>query len=411
MEKLTKRNGIRRSKPGTSPATPIVVTSPAAKVITYPINAPITATTAFISQSKLQHNAKTIHAFCPSATLCGVVKANAYGHGAEIVTSALTNSPVNSFAVSSIDEAKLITDAAMGKSILVTIPSHVDIDPKNIIFAQQKQLHLTVSSMTGFASMVKLLNPKYPKLSVHIKLDSGMGRIGISPTQFAMLLAAIQKEPMVQLRGVYTHFATSQNDINFVETQTACFDQVTAAQPILNNRDIIKHACNTSGIINFNNAHYDMVRSGIGLYGYVNGEYSRKFNLRPVMQLVAPLVQIQQLKAGQTVGYGQTYTAPTDITVGVVPVGYADGISTALSNKGHMSINGIPVPIIGKVSMDLTVLDISRIDNPNASMPVTVIADNTDSPCSISSIAALTNRSPYEVMTALGSRIKRVLVQ
>jgi alanine racemase len=129
------------------------------------------------------------------------------------------------------------------------------------------------------------------------------------------------------------------------------------------------------------------------------------------MKLVAPLVQIRQLKAGHTVGYDQTYTAPKDITIGIVPIGYADGISTALSNKGHMAIDGIPVPIIGKVSMDLTVLDISRIKQPHESMPVTVIDDNIDSPCSIGSIAALSNRSPYEVMTALGSRIKRVLIQ
>jgi alanine racemase len=411
MDKFTKRNGIRRNRPGTTQVDLIKEKQPEIKVMAYPLNSSICAVTAFVSQNKLQHNAKVMHTFCPDVQLCAVVKANAYGHGAEIVTTALAKTTVNSFAVSSIDEAKMIAKRAIGKPILVTVPTHIDIERNNIAYAQKNNFHLTVASIAGFDALVKQLHPNYPKLAIHIKLDTGLGRIGISSNQFSMLLAMIQKEKMINLCGVYTHFATTDLDSNFVATQKSIFDQIIADQPHLQNRNIIKHACNTSGIINFSNAHYNMVRSGIGLYGYLSGDYSRKFNLRPVMKLVAPLVQIRQLKAGQTVGYDQTYTAPKDITIGIVPIGYADGISTALSNKGHMAIDGIPVPIIGKVSMDLTVLDISRIKQPHESMPVTVIDDNIDSPCSIGSIAALSNRSPYEVMTALGSRIKRVLIQ
>ncbi len=376
---------------------------------------------AYLSRKNLRHNAGRLKTIIgPAATLCAVVKANGYGHNARDIVNSLSVPPENTgpelqgdyascFAVFNIEEAVQIHPFVTAKTILVMSPLFDGLDAELIELAQARGFHCTIASTDAVQHLETVLSSNAEKLPVHLKLDTGMGRVGVLPDEAGMLLDRIQHSQRLHLAGVYTHFADA-DDVAFTEHQLCTFEKFLARNGLKERNDVIKHAANTAGILKVPDARFDMVRCGIGLYGYTNieGEANPDWDLKPVLRVEAPVVQVKRIAAGQSCGYDRTFFAQRDTTIGIVPIGYADGLFRELSNRACMRYDNIDLPIVGRISMNMTIVDLSHVPEPHEGMTVTVLDDKPDSPCNAQALAKLAGTIPYEILTALGNRIKRV---
>ncbi len=374
---------------------------------------------ARINADNLRHNAFQLKKMCGFKTrLCAVVKANAYGHDARLAVSNLGVDLANSFMVSTIEEAEQIHHLTGGRSILVTCPLYDGIDRELIRLAKARQFHCSVCTEDALHYVSDILSESYnadnpTRLRVHLKVDTGMTRLGCNASDSVYMAEALSESRYVKLAGIYSHMATADDNAGYADEQLKIYQQVLKnTAEWTDYRSVIKHFCNTAGSIAMPQARYDMIRCGLGLYGYASapGELDQQLDLKPVLKVIAPVVLTRKIAAGRAVGYGCSYTAPHDMTIGVIPVGYADGFFRAYSNKAVLRCNGFDAPVIGKVSMDLTVLDLSRVPQASEGMAVTVIDDDKTSPCSAENLAKIADTIPYEVFIAIGNRVKRELV-
>jgi len=383
------------------------------------------AVKGYISREKLRHNAALLKTIIgPSVGLCAVVKANSYGHNARDIVSTL-NAPLespepnvrgdyaSSFAVFNIEEAEQIHPFVPKKTILVMSPLFDGLDRELVELAQMRGFHCTIASAGAVEYLETVLNPKAEKLNVHLKLDTGMGRVGALPDEAAILLDMIQHSQRLQLSGVCTHFAAAATDAAFTEHQLCTFEKFLARSGLKERDDVIRHAANTAAALKVPAARFDMVRCGIGLYGYTNieGKANPDWDFKPVLRVEAPVIQVKRIAAGQSCGYGRTFFAQRDTTIGVVPIGYADGLFRQLSNRACMRYDDINLPIVGRISMNMTILDLSNVPEPHEGMTVTVLDDKPASPCNAQALAKLAGTIPYEILTALGNRVNRVLTE
>jgi alanine racemase len=369
---------------------------------------------AYVSRSRLRHNAAILKKHCdPRVNFCAVVKANGYGHEARSVVSSLDGSYADSFAVSSIEEAEQIYPFVSGRTILTTCPVFGGIDQQLVKLAQIRGFHCTVCSTEALRYLNDCLDEYPSPLKVHLKVDTGMGRLGCASWQAIQMLQMIDQNRKLQLVGIYTHLATADdNDMAYTRRQLAIFDDLLAATGLDNDPTVIKHSCNTSATLRLAEKHYDMVRCGIGLYGYTDAgeDVAKQLGLLPVLKVDAPLVQVKTLHKGQSCGYGRTFVAKEDMVIGIVPAGYADGLRRYLSNHACMRAQGKDVPIIGRISMDLTIVDLSKVDNPHEGMSLTVIDDSYESPCNAAALARMADTIAYEILAGIGNRVKRQFV-
>lgn len=368
---------------------------------------------AYISRANLRHNALMLKELCQGSRLCAVVKANGYGHDAKTVVSCLSDI-ADVFAVSSVEEAEQIFPFTHYKPILVACPLFSGVDRELVKLAQIRGFHCTVCSFEGLDYVSGYLDKSLPNMKLHLKVDTGMGRLGCRSEEADLLLQKIRQDDNMTLAGVYTHFATADEDsLAYTWEQWRVYAAFLETYGLRDDKTVLKHACNTSGTLRVPEAHLDMVRCGIGLYGYNNCSEGvvGEVDLRPVLKLEAPVVEVKRVCVGQTLGYGRTFAAPKDMTIGIVPLGYADGLFRCLSNLAAMRHGEHIVPIVGRISMDLTIIDLSAVPNPYEGMRVTVIDDRAGSYCNAVSLARAANTAVYEILTAIGMRIKRELVE
>ena len=370
-----------------------------------------TAVRAYVSGARLRHNVAAVKGHCADGVrFCAVVKADGYGHDASLVVGALAGDPnVDWFGVRTIGEGLLIHRWVKGKPIMVLGPIFSGIEPELVRLAQGYGFHCGVCSAAAVRYVDGVLGSAGTPLGVHLKVDTGMGRLGCAPGAAVEICGAIGASRNLKLAGIYTHLATAdETDLTFAQEQLAVFDGVLAQNGLAKDATVIKHTCNSAGALRLPGGHFDMVRVGIALYGYLCEELHGQYDLRPVLRLEAPLVEVKQIRAGQSCGYGRTFIASADMTVGVLPVGYADGLQRCLSNRGSLRIAGQYVPIVGRVSMDNTIVDLTGVANPSEGDMVTVIDDDPASRCNAQGLADLAETIPYEMLTSIGPRVQRV---
>ena len=386
---------------------------------------------AYISRKNLRHNAALIRKICGNQTkICAVVKANAYGHNAKSVVKTL-NANINDceinhlgslpqtgssvqyadcFAVSSIEEAEQIFPFAQGKNILITAPLFCGIAPELVKLAQIRAFHCTICSLDALKYLKSILDPAAGKINIHLKIETGMGRLGCYPDQAQNLLAELEPSDYFNLTGVYTHFATADEpELDFAHQQLDHFTAFLAQTKLDHRPNLTIHTSNTSAALRFPQARMDMVRCGIGLFGYTNIAESN-WDLKPVLRVEAPVIQIKTIPVGQTCGYGRTFRTQRDTRIGIVPVGYADGLFRQLSNRATMRFQNTNLPIIGRISMDLTIIDLTDCPVSHEGMSVTVVDDDPQSPANAENLAKLAGTIPYEILINIGNRVKRELV-
>jgi alanine racemase len=248
-------------------------------------------------------------------------------------------------------------------------------------------------------------------LRVHIEIETGMERCGIEPELAARLLEQIEGHHNLRLAGVFTHFATAdEEDLSYANAQIDRFERFLADYRLRGRKGVTIHASNSAGTLKLPRAHYDMVRCGIAMYGY----YSRRMPqppvpLKPILRLEAPITQLRSIPAGHSVSYGRSFISQRDTRAAILPLGYADGYRRCFSNCAKMRIGQHIVPVIGRVCMDQLILDVTDVPNVELGQMVTVLDNDHNSACSAYALAELADTICYEILTSIHAHVNRIV--
>jgi alanine racemase len=359
----------------------------------------------------------------PEARLLVAVKANAYGHGLVEVARQALESGADALGVARMPEALALRDAGIDVPILVfgyTPPSDVEA-------LLRHDLIQTVYALETAGAYSERIGKSGGRLKVHLKVDTGMGRLGILPDSRRYVepgmsvsdhaireVLAIAGLKELTLEGIFTHFASSDSaDKGFAEQQ---FNRFLAFLGQLERSGLefeVRHAANSGAIIEMPHTHLDMVRAGVSLYGLYPSDAVDKsrIDLIPVMTLKARIVHLKKVPAGFPVSYGMTHTTPSPTVIATVPVGYADGFNRRLSNRGHVLVRGQKAPIVGRVCMDLTMIDVGHIPGVALEDEVVILGRQAKAEISADEIAGLLDTINYEITSAITTRVPRVFLK
>ena len=338
--------------------------------------------------------------------IMAVIKANAYGHGDIEVAEALDDQ-VDAYGVAIPEEALKLRKHGVKKMLLILGYSGKDWF-EDII---QEGISQTVYSY----SMAKQLSDTAVNMGksakIHIKIDTGMSRIGFMPVKDNIdVIRAIRELPGIEIEGAFTHFARADEETS--EAAREPFEKYMIFLRELEKRGVhipIRHAANSASIIQFPESQLDMVRSGITTYGlYPSEKVSRDIlHLNPALQWKSQVSFVKRIHPGTSVGYGGTFTASRETVVATIPVGYADGVKRDLSGKGHVLIRGQYAPIIGKICMDQFMVDVTGIEDVSEGDTVTLIGTDGDQKISVEEVAALSHSFNYEYVCGISERVPR----
>jgi alanine racemase len=335
-----------------------------------------------------------------------VVKADAYGHGATRVSLALERAgTVHGFAVSLVEEGIELRQAGVTSEILVMGPSLVDA------YASILEHSLTplVSDERHLDPLAAAARAAGRQLQIHLKVDTGMHRLGLERESLAALLKKFDGSRDLRVTGIASHLACADVDdpsdaSSLTAKQLARFDKIVALCRAALGEEVVYHLANSAGILRFPRASYDLARPGIALYG--NGS-EPAVGLHACLCLRSKVTQIRHVQIGESVSYGAHWTAERTSTVALVPVGYADGLPRNLSGKGSVLICGSRYPIIGTVSMDMVVVDVTDLPDASIGADVVLIGKQGDAEIRVAEIAGLCDISEYEVTCGISKRVPR----
>ena len=345
--------------------------------------------------------------------LCCVVKANAYGHGAVQLSSLYAELGADLLAVSNIEEAIQLRKGGIVLPILILGYTPAECARYLIEYNITQAVYSYEYAKTLNENLLSLGNNV--RLPIHIKLDSGMGRIGFSCEGGLEELEAVAKMECFELMGVFTHFAIADGGDDGEEYTKSQYDKFTSVIDKLEKKGItfkIKHCSNSAGIIDFSEYALDGARAGIVLYGYApSNDMHKNLPLKPVMSLKAVVSHVKEIEAGDSISYGCTFVADKKMKIATVPVGYADGYLRANGkNGGYMLVRGKRANIVGRVCMDQLMLDVTDIDGVQMGDIVTVIGRDGDMQIGADTIADLNGTIPYEILCDVAIRVPRIYI-
>ncbi|MFD2613971.1 alanine racemase [Paenibacillus gansuensis] len=360
-------------------------------------------TWAEISLSRIRENMLNIRKSLPNTVkLMAVVKANGYGHGDLESVKAAVQAGADYLAVAYLDEALRLRDAGIKMPILLLTP----IRPEQVQLALKHRLTLTVTSAKWFSEM-RAYKPyaSAGKLQIHVKMDTGLGRIGIRTKEEWDELAMCLRAEDIEVDGFYTHFATAgQADTGFLEQQAARFAQMKEWGRASGLTIRHYHCAGSTAALRFPHLAMDMVRIGAAMYGFYPEKLACPVKLEPALSLHSRLIQVKKLAKGEYLGYDNAYRAEEDEWIGTVPIGYADGWSQRMQGTDVL-IKGQRVPIVGKICMDQLMI---KLPGPHAEGTlVTLIGAQGDQRITFAELAAHIGSVSQEVSTSLGARIAR----
>ncbi len=338
-----------------------------------------------------------------SVKILAVVKASGYGSDAVVMAKHLEKIGADYFAVAYTSEGILLREAGIKTPILVLHPQPVNFQ-KLVEYQLEPSLYSSRTLEEFIATITSLNQKNFP---VHIKFNSGLNRIGFSENDVDHITEQLRKTDTIKIASLLSHLAASEdhNEREFTLRQINSFKKAAKQLSAKLGYTPILHQSNTSGILNYPEAHFDMVRTGIGLYGYGN---EAKFDneLKPVAALKSVISQIHELKPGESLGYNRAFKAAVFTKTATIPIGHADGISRQYGNKkGFVTIKNKPANILGNVCMDMIMVDITDIDCHEGDE--VIIFDETTS---ASKIAEQSGTISYELLTAISPRVKRVII-
>jgi len=343
----------------------------------------------------------------PRIKVLGVVKADAYGHGAVEVSRTLQDAGIDMLGVALVEEGVLLREAGIRAPILVmgTLPA----DEMDAALAHD--LRVTVADLATAAALQRRAAACRRRARVHLKIDTGMNRLGFRAEEAAAAARAVAAMKRLVVEGAYTHFACADEDGHEATgRQLARLRRAIAAMRAAGVRPPLVHAANSSALITTPAAHFNMVRPGLALYGVRPCPAAAKIRLKPAMTLKTEVAHLKVVRPGEGVSYGHRWKAKRDALLGLLPIGYADGYPRALWRRGKVRVAGRLCPIRGVICMDAMLVDLTAVPDPRVGMPVTLIEDDHASPLSAEALARLCGTIPYEILTGIGSRVPRVYV-
>jgi alanine racemase len=365
---------------------------------------------AEISLKALQRNFWALQRLAKGSGVLPVVKANAYGHGLVPVSKALVQAGAKILAVAFVQEGVDLRKAGVKIPVLVLTPTL----KKEMPALLKNKLTPQVSSIQGAKELAETARKmKINKVGVHVKIDTGMGRVGVQVERALGEVEAIRRIPGIRVEAVYTHLATADwTDSKYAWRQITLFRQATEAlkRRLKGVFHPATHVANSAALMTYYpQSQGTWVRPGLALYGvYPNSQFKNKVKLTPVMQVRTRVLHVKTLRKGESVSYGRTYTARKRIRVATLGMGYADGLLRSLSNKGTCLIKGKKVRLIGTVCMDMTMADVSNIPGVRAGDVATIFGRDGKAFLPVEEQAAKAGTISYELLCAVGERVRRV---
>ncbi|HOA55142.1 MAG: alanine racemase [Clostridiaceae bacterium] len=367
---------------------------------------------AEIDLDAIAHNTREIKKLTGSKVeMMGVVKADAYGHGVLEVVRTLLDNGVTQLAVSMLDEAIQIRKMGIDVPILVlnyTDPARAD-----------EIIHNRVTQTVFSTDLAQALSAAAVRLGkdvrIHVKVDTGMTRVGFIPGYNAVRnIMEISRLPGIILEGIFTHFASAdESDKSYTLMQFERFMNLCTELTRAGIHIPVKHVCNSAGILQYPEMHLDIVRPGIILYGlYPSREVAGKIDLRPAMTLKANVIFVKDVDKDTYVSYGRTFRTDRKSRIATIPIGYADGYTRLMSNKGRMLVNGEYAPVIGRICMDQCMLDVTDLKHDvHVGDEVVIFGRQNGSCISVDEIADQVGTINYELVCIIGKRIPRVYLK
>jgi len=373
------------------------------------MQAPVLPVWAEINLDSLRHNIEAIRQIVPAdSMMMAVVKANAYGHGAVECSKLFLENGADSLAVATLSEAIELRRARTTSPVLVLGYT----SPEQVGSILRWNVTTTVYTIEVAETLSRVAGELGVTADIHIKVDTGLGRIGFQPDESSLAaIGEINRLPNINIEGIFTHFALADSkDKSYTVKQ---FDSFKTFLDILSERGIsipIKHASNSAAIMDLPEYGLDMVRPGCILYGvYPSGDASRdRLVLKPAMAFKTRITHVKTVPTGTGISYGLTYTTGGESIIGSLSVGYADGYSRALSNKAEVGVGGARAPVIGRVCMDQTMVDLTGLKSPVRGSTVTLFGDGLSGEPRVEDVAGWMGSIPDEVVSGIARRVPRV---
>jgi len=375
---------------------------------------------AEITLSAIGQNLQAIRKIVRNRPVIAVVKADAYGHGAVEVSKRLLKEGISYLAVAYINEAVELRDAG------ITVPIIVLFDTEDVKSIFDFNLMPVICDMDNALSLSKEAKKRNIPLKVHVKVDTGMGRMGLHGKHVIRDLIKISDMHGLEITGLLSHFSEADlSDRTYAKFQLERFNEIREAVYEKLKRRIFSHIANSAAILSFQEAHLDAVRPGLMLYGYSpiksmerraksresEKNKSQDIGLIPAMSIKTRILSIRNVPSGTPISYGRTFITKRPSRIGVIPLGYADGYNRLFSNNAEMLVNGKRVPVIGRVCMDLTMTELKDVKGVKEDDEVVIIGRQGNESITAEELAFRSNTISYEILTTLGGRSKRRYVE
>ena len=364
-------------------------------------------TFCFIDHDALRWNLQQIRAKVgDNVKILSMVKANAYGHGAGAVAQTLADAGGDAFGVATLEEGVELRSAGIRAPILVLAGAYDDQLTKFL----EHSLTPVVHDLTRLKHLDKALQNRGKTLGVHLKIDTGMGRLGLIAAECDTWIDTLKNLTALKIEGVFSHFSHAESvEGDYTRKQLTIFKTTVERLRTADIRPSLVHFANSAATISLPAAYFDMVRPGIMLYGvYPSPEMASQIKLKPVLEWKTKILQLKKVPRGTSISYGQTYVTKRESLIATLPIGYADGYPRLLSNRGEVLVGGQRAPVAGRVCMDLTMVDVTDIRNVKQEDEVVLLGRQGDAEISADQIAAWANTISYEILTSISARVPRI---
>ena len=384
---------------------------------------PHRATVAEIDLDAFRHHLRTIKSLVDPGAMMAVVKADAYGHGAVPCAKAALEADADCLGVGILQEGIELRESGITAPILVlggVFPNEIG-----------DLIHHGLATSLSTNALANAINSEAERqgktVGIHIKIDTGMGRLGVQPEDFACLLESVIHYKNLQIEGIFTHLASAdEEDPATTRRQLSCFNKALEelqagklSAPLNQTGPLLIHSANTAGLLRFPESRYNMVRPGISLFGSLPSPVlnpildqqvkEKKLDpLRPVMRWKTRLLQVQNLRKGMAVSYGGRYVTERDSRIATLPLGYADGLSRRLSNNMEVLVKGKRVRQVGTICMDMCLIDVTAVPAVEAGEEAVIFGHQGDAVITVEELAKRCETIPYEILCAVGKRVPRI---
>jgi alanine racemase len=361
---------------------------------------------AEISLAAIAHNLESVQKIVKNRSIIAVVKADAYGHGAAAVSKKLLEKGVSCLAVAFTGEARELRESGITSPILVLF------DHDNMSDYFDLDLLPVISSVGTASRLSEEARRRERVIKIHVKIDTGMGRLGLCGIDVMQHILRIADMPGVEITGLMSHFSEADlADGSYAETQLERFNVIRWELAKRVGRPVTAHLANSAAVMTFEKAYFDAVRPGLMLYGYSPFLNDSPADLIPAMTVKARILDIRNVPTGTPISYGRTFVTQRESRIGVMAMGYADGFNRLFSNNAYVLVRGHRATVAGRVCMDLTMVDLTDVRGAEKNDEAVIIGKQGDQAITADDLARRAGTISYEILTSLGSRSRKVYVE